>query len=226
MIMLDKTIVQKHLENYKSVFNARWKNEKFKWEAIKCFQDNWDIHAEDFSEMLKASLSMTGNILNSAQYFPEGMIISFAEKEPETVRGMFANLYDESKNLCERVESFKKNSEMLLEKYGDGAKNHYQKESAICTYLWLKYPDKYYIYKFSDNKNISTIFNTDYQFKKGSYDNNLVNYIQQFNDVRSILCEDEQLVEMFNEIITNDCYSDPQLNTLTFDFCFYVSRQE
>ena len=170
--------------------------------------------------------SLSGNILNSAQYFPEGMIISFAEKEPETVRGMFSDLYDESKDLCERVEIFKKNSEILLEKYGDGSKNHYQKESAICTYLWLKYPDKYYIYKFSDIKNISTVFKTDYQFKKGNYDNNIVNYIQQFDDVRAILCEDEELVEMFNEIITNDCYPDPQLNTLTFDFCFYVSRQE
>lgn len=222
--MIDKTIVQKHLENYKKVFNARWKNEKFKWEAIKCFQDNWDIHAIDFSAMLKASLSK--NVLEAAKYFPAGMIVIFAEAEPETVRSMFINLFDENKNLCERVDSFKKESEILLEKYGNGAKNHYQKESAICTYLWLKYPDKYYIYKYSDIKNVSELFESNYHFKKGDYDNNIVNYIKLYDEIRDIVKDDEELIEMFNDIITNDCYKDSQLNTLTFDFCFYVSRQE
>ncbi len=222
--MVNKAIVKQHLENYKKEFTNRWRNENFKWKAIKCFQDNWNINATDFSNMLKKSLSK--NVLESAKYFPAGMIGIFAEQAPETVRNMFSNLYDENKDLCERVRSFKKNSEILLEKYGDGAKNHYQKESAICTYLWLKYPDKYYIYKYSDIKKISSIFKTDYHFKIGDYDNNVVNYIKQFDDVRSIVSEDEELVEMFNDIVTNDCYSDPQLNTLTFDFCFYVSRQE
>lgn len=222
--MIDETIVKQHLESYKTVFKSRWKNENFKWKAIKCFQNSWDINANDFSAMLKVSLSK--DVLESAKYFPAGMITIFAEQAPETVRSMFANLFDENKDLCERVKTFKKESEILLEKYGKGAKNHYQKESAICTYLWLRYPDKYYIYKYNDIKDISNTFKTDYQFKKGDYDNNIVNYIKQFDDVRSIVSEDEELVEMFNNIITNDCYSDPQLNTLTFDFCFYVSRQE
>ena len=224
--MIDKTTVQKHLKSYKNIFNVRWNSEKFKWEAIKCFQDNWDINATDFSSMLEASLAKTGNLLSCAQYFPAGMITIFAKQAPETVRSMFVNLFDDKKDLCERVDSFKKESKVLLEKYGDGAKNHYQKESAICTYLWLKFPDKYYIYKFSDIKNISSLFKTEYQFKKGDYNNNLVNYIKQYNELRSVICKDEELVEMFNSHISEDCYPDTELTTLTIDFGFYACNQE
>ena len=38
---------------YKQDLPKYWNNEKYKWEAVKCFQDNWNIDAEDFSEMFK-----------------------------------------------------------------------------------------------------------------------------------------------------------------------------
>ena len=46
-------------------------NEIYKWKAVKCFQDNWDIEAEDFLSMIKASLAQTqGNSI----YFRRKMI--------------------------------------------------------------------------------------------------------------------------------------------------------
>ena len=38
------------LKRYKEAFQERWIDEKFKWEAVKWFQDNWNINAENFSE--------------------------------------------------------------------------------------------------------------------------------------------------------------------------------
>ena len=52
MVMLDEIIAA-----YKSEFERIDKEERYKWEAVKCFQDNWDIDAENFTAMLKKSLS-------------------------------------------------------------------------------------------------------------------------------------------------------------------------
>ena len=79
------------------------------------------------------------------------MIIGFAKTAPEEVRAMFIDLFDESKDIYERIDFFKTQSSVLLEKSGNGAGQHYQYENAISTYLWLRFPDKYYIYKFGEH---------------------------------------------------------------------------
>ena len=57
--MIDIFRLKDVLVDYKRDFIAReWVNEKYKWEAIKCFQDNWDVNAENFAGMLHRSLNM------------------------------------------------------------------------------------------------------------------------------------------------------------------------
>ena len=145
------------LVQYKKVFvSEQWPNEKYKWEAVKCFQDNWDINAKDFADMLTRSLSKTCNLLASMNNFPAKMIQGFAKVAPEEVRAMFIALFDESNDVVSRVLDFKNQSSILLEKYGNGAGQHYQYENAISTYLWLRYPDKYYIFKLSEVKAVAS----------------------------------------------------------------------
>jgi 5-methylcytosine-specific restriction protein B len=98
--------------------------------------------------------------------FPARMIIGFAKTAPEEVRAMFIDLFDESKDIYERIDFFKTQSSVLLEKYGNGAGQHYQYENAISTYLWLRFPDKYYIYKFGEIKTVAEELNSNYKFKK------------------------------------------------------------
>lgn len=149
--MFDKFRLKEVLVEYKKRFvQQQWLNEKYKWEAVQCFQLNWDVNSDDFAQMLTKSLAQTANLLASVNNFPARMITKFAEIAPEEVRSMYIELYDESKDLYERVASFKNKSNTLLERYGNGAAQHYQYENAIMTYLWLRYPNKYYIYKLSE----------------------------------------------------------------------------
>ena len=155
------------LAQYKQSFvSMQWGNEKYKWEAVKWFQDNWDVNAPDFPEMLDRSLDKTINLLLSYNNFPRAMIVGFAKAAPEEVRAMFIALFDESKDVFERMEAFKLQSSIMLEKYGGSAAQHYQYENSISTYLWLRYPDKYYIYKLSEIKNVAKVLQVDYRFKK------------------------------------------------------------
>ena len=129
--MFDQFRLKEALVRYKQDFvSMEWKNEKYKWEAVKWFQDHWDVNATDFPAMLNTALDKTFNLLASANNFPKGMIVGFAKSAPEEVRAMFIDLFDESKDVYERIDAFKLGSSKLLERYGNGAAQHYQLENA------------------------------------------------------------------------------------------------
>lgn len=223
--MFNKIRLKEILEEYKKVFvQQQWPNEKYKWEAVQCFQNNWDINSPDFAQMLKKSLDHVGNLLRSANNFPKGMITGFAEAAPEAVHSMYMELYDESKDLCERIANFKNKSNTLLERYGNGAAQHYQYENAIMAYLWLRYPDKYYIYKFGEVKAVSLELESDYRFKKGAYEDNIRNFMALYDEICAELQQDDELRNLLNSQITSTCYADPELRTLTIDIGFFIFR--
>lgn len=223
--MFNQNHLKEILVQYKQDFASwHWKNERYKWEAVKWFQDHWDVNSLDFPKMLDLSLDKTKNLLASVNYFPRRVIVEFSQKSPEEVRSMFIALYDESKDVCERVNAFKQQSVILWEKYGNSTGQNYQYENAITTYLWLRYPDKYYIYKYSEAKAVASELAFDYRFKKGAYAQNIRNFLKFYDEISVSLKEDTELVEMFKSLLSDSCYPDPDLKTLTFDVGFYISR--
>lgn len=223
--MFDEFRLKEALVSYKRDFVQKlWPNEKYKWQAVKCFQLNWDVNATDFAEMLKKSLSATANLLASVNNFPARMIQKFAEIVPEEVRAMYIELFDESKDVYERINSFKLKSSILLERYGNGAAQHYQNENSISTYLWLRYPDKYYIFKLSEVKVVASELESDYRFKKGAYADNIHNFYALYNEICAELQKDDELRNMLAAQVDSTCYSDPEMRTLTIDVGFYISR--
>ena len=213
------------IAEYKKQFiQSQWPKEKFKWEAVKCFQDNWDISTENFTEMLINSLEKTGNLLSSKNNFPKDTIINLSKLYPNEVRKMFIELFDENKNIYEIISSFKEQAESLFEKTGNKDNRHYQTENAITTYLWLRYPDKYYIYKFSEVVAISNELESNYIFKRGEFANNIENFFKFYDEICSKLQSDTELKSMLSFVITDTCYPDLELKTLTIDVGFFISR--
>ena len=224
--MIDKQRLTEAVIKYKQAFATDWfPKEKYKWEAIQCFQDNWNIDAADFSEMLERSLSETNNLLASMNNFPKRMILQFANFDPKSVRQMYRELYDESTDLTKRIQKFKSKAEKLRQKYRSDAGNHYQNENSITTYLWLKYPDKYYIFKYSEAKNVAVGLNSNYDFKKGAYAENVKNGYALYEEVRTNILHDTDLANMFIRQLDKGMYPDSALKTLTMDLCYYISRK-
>ena len=62
--------LQEVLEQYKAHFEEQWTDEKYKWRAVKHFQEHWDMDAADFAGMLAGSLEKTGNLLASYSNYP------------------------------------------------------------------------------------------------------------------------------------------------------------
>ena len=226
--MINSSLFQEALSEYKELFsrlfNGDLSGEKFKWEAVQCFQKNWNLNASDFADMLKRALHDTGGLLANRNNYPGQMIQIFAEKSPEEVRTMFRSLYDEDRDIYDRISEFKRNSADMLERFGDGAANHYQTENAITTYLWLRYPDKYYIFKYGEVKSVAEKLETNYLFKQGDYQRNIKNFYALYDELCDELKKDSDLRAILDSLLDAKCYPDPEAKTLTVDFGFYVSR--
>ena len=223
-MMIDETKFEEALGAYKKAFNAsHWNVERYKWMAIKNFQDNWDINAEDFLTMFNKATDKANNLLSSMNYYPRGMIQEFIRVDKEAVRAAFINLFDESQSLESRIEKFVNDSETLRKKYDKGFwRNHYQTHNAITTYLWLKYPDKYYIYKYSLFKKTAVVLGSDYSPKRGQRMQNVVDGFNLYDDIRARLKGDIELNEIFNSFLDADCYPDPEGITLAIDFGYFL----
>ena len=223
--MLAAAKLQEVLGKYTQDFIPQmWANEKYKWEAIQTFQTHWDVNVEDFAEMLHRSLDTTSDLLSSRNFYPRRTIEDLAKAAPEEVRAMFIALYDESKDVYDRIKTFKEQAAILLTKYGNGAAQHYQNESAVSVYLWLRYPDRYYIYQYGEVKAAAEVLESNYSFKLRSYASNIRNAIKFYDEICDALQRDTELVNLFRSQLTDTCYPDPKLKTLTADVARYIRR--
>lgn len=223
MIDSDKAI--QIINEYKNYFPAHWEDEKYKWQAVKHFQDNWDINAENFGEMFKKATDKTSNLLASGYAYPRGMILEFSKADDEATRNMFVNLFDENLDLSLRIETFINTSEEIRAKYDNGTwKKHYQNTNSVSTYLWLMYPDKYYIYKYELFKAVADELDDTYIPGRNGYVQNVIEGFKMYDEICEILKADNDIRQMLDKAITDNCYTDPELKTITVDFGFYLAR--
>ena len=226
--MIDSAKLLPILEGYKKYFAEHWGDEygeKYKWEAIYHFQQYWDVDSDDFENMIRQAMSKTFNLLASGYAYPREMIFNFAKADVEATRSMFRNLFDESRDLAERIDEFKASSEAIRLKYDDGTwHNHYQNTNAISTYLWLRYPNKYYIYKYELYRAAAKELSSDYIPKKNGSTETLIGGFKMYDEIREAIKADTEITSMVRNAITEQCYPDPEMITTTIDFGFYLAR--
>lgn len=219
-INLDK--LSQVIEAYKKYFPSKIHDEIYKWKAVKHFRDNWHIDMDIFESMLSNALSKTENLLTSANSFPYKMIIKFAHDNTRTVRQMFRDLFDESQDLSSRFHNFMLEADKIKNDW-DPNKAHYQNTNSISTYLWLKYPEKYYIYKYSEVVKAAKVLDASFKPKKGDI-SSVISAYKMFDIIAEYISQDRELREMLDDILTPDCDKDNNLHTMVVDICFFISR--
>ena len=223
--MFDRKKYENALAGFKQDFVGRqWPNEKYKWEAVKWFQDHWDVNAPDFAGMLSEALNKTYNLLASMNNFPWRMIEKYAKQAPEDVRAMFIALFDETTDVWERIDAFKRKADELKSRFTPDVGQHYQNENVITTYLWLRYPDKYYIYKISEIRATNKALDGSYSFRQGDYAGNIRAFMAFYDEICEALKRDPELAAMIKSQLSEGCYPDPEFKTMTLTFGFYISR--
>ncbi len=226
MIAIDQEKLQKLVEEYKADFKENIPLELYKWEAAKHFQDNWNIDAEDFPAMLSRSLSKTANLLASMSNFPRKMIEKYATLYTEEIKELFSILFDESLDLKERIDTFIAGIEQVHKKWDvKGGRNHYQTFNVVSTYLWLRYPNKYYIYKPSVAKILFDKLGIEIKLTPLKA-NAVIKTYELYDSISNHLLEDQELKAMFEEVITPSCYPDSLMRTATVDLGYYLKKKK
>lgn len=214
-------IVKSYIEEYKKEFDRVHNQEIYKWHAIKQFQETFDIDAVNFNENLELSLSKADNLLDSKLYFPKRMVLKNAEKSPEQIREMFRILFDEDFDYLERIENFRTEFKELSKQNFPELKNDYQDHRALVVYLSLKYPERYYFYKYGMFNEFAKKVKYTYQPKEGRIEN--ISQFQNLCDlVRYEIEKDQELLSLHEKRLDKDCYRDKNHNVLTQDFIYAV----
>lgn len=211
------------IDSYKQYFADHYSDEIYKWKAVRHFQLHWDIEADDFKGMLVQALGKTGNLLISMNNFPKKMLERFCEIDSDKVRKMFQILYDETKDLAYRMDSFKHSADELVKKWNKG-KQHYQNFNAITTYLWLHYPDKYYIYKYSCAREFAKKLDAAFVPKRGIDAKSIVEIFKLYDEVAIILQKDSDIRNLLTDKLSEDCYQDEKLRTTVIDLVYFVGN--
>ncbi len=208
---------------YKKHFLDIHKEEIYKWRAVKCFQDNWNIEAKDFYEMLNRSFAQTKNLLDSGLYYPKRMLLKNTETNPEYLRHLFLELYEEGNDLIERVTNFQERVKAYSKKTFPTLKNDYQDPRAVLVYLCLRYPDRYYFYKYEMFKNFVKIIDYPYYPKRGDVEN-ILQYLTLCNLLKEEILKDIELLELHQTRLTEKEFFDSSFNILTQDIIYAAVR--
>lgn len=229
---MDKEILKYYIEEYKKDFDRINREEIYKWYIVAEFQKNWDIEAKDFYTMLDKSLvdyvqtpfgKTSNNLICSDKVYTKDVLLGFVKEDENTVKSMFKYLYNENISLNERINYFKTEADNLFSKdERNKNKSHYQTLNAISLYLFLRYPDKYYIYKYSIFKLCAEKLNYSKKVKKGDIEK----AIDLYDEMKSVIKEDEELINLSKRRLNKDCYQDENLNLLTMDIAYFIEHFE
>ena len=221
----DKEKLDEMISHYLNDIDSFWKDEEYKWQAVQHFQNHWNIDSDDFEGMLKESTSKHLNLLGSGNYFPIGVLLETAKEFHEESRELFKRLYDEDSDIIQRIKDFQKGIDDIYKKTTKAGKSTYQDLRAISALLWLRYPDKYYIYKKRElNKTFQLLGGNTPKFNgKAECFPMFLDYMNALNDY--FLSNETFKRKISSHINSNSLYEDEALHTATIDFVFYTGKR-
>lgn len=222
--------IRKVISHYKQHFTEADHNERYKWEAIGWYKKHWDINASDFAAMLEVAFSKTENLLASGMYYPYRMIVAYAQTDPEEVRRIFKQLYNEELPLAQRYSAFRESCQRYIDKRKQNdpgrekALQHYQDLRAVMVYLTFEYPGKYYLFK----SRMFTTFRDRVGFvEEKPQQKSIVWKVESYSRLCEIVLDevkqDAELQSMSKARLNEDCYQDEALHLLAMDIVFYGS---
>ena len=210
---------------YKADFKQRDKDERYKWIAAGWYKQKWNIEAADFSQMYGEAFDKkyTLNLLTAQHYMAYDGVVSCAKMEPETVRGLFRQLYDESVPFDKRYADFRGGFTKFPQAKG---RNQYQDQDlhAISVYLFFEYPSKYYIYQYTIYDKLKKLIGCfEDKLSDDAQINNILNYGRICDCILSIVKKAPELLDMSHKRLTPNCCQDEEYHLLATDIAYFGS---
>lgn len=214
------SILLKNYKDHLNMMNDGLHDEVYKWDAVRYFQDNWDIDEDNFGAMFENAVSLSGNIMNSNNHPAEG-IIEIAKYEDEAVRTLFRELFAEDggdlKVREDKIQDFIDKSEELRKQYASENWRFAQDFRSALVYLSLYSPDDNYLYHPTAVQKIVTYVEIGRELGNGK-NFSLAKYYKFCDEIREVLEKDEELLNSHDELLRETAYPDTMHHILTYDF--------
>ncbi|RMG88462.1 MAG: hypothetical protein D6714_00655 [Bacteroidetes bacterium] len=173
----------------------------YKWESLKIFQENWDLDAPDLAEMYDRSLqnAETRRLWKRENFEPKDMMLKFIRLQPDFVRYMFTDLFNEEKDIVGRVDRFVFHCDELLREYKEQnprsvENNHFHNDDyqMVSLYLAFRYPDQYTLYDFDHFRALLTFLEAPNVPKTGDFGR----FCKVMRTIYKLMSKDEALMDL------------------------------
>lgn len=149
-------IFRKYIEKFEYINTVH--EEIYKWKIAEEFQ-SFDLNAEDFESEMKRLLKISENLIDNGYSMPFTGLAEYAKQEPETVRKIFKDLYNNDgtdlKDKQNRIDTFLASCEKLRKKYAPDSHLYVNNQRSAMQFLFLRYPDNNYMYKATQAKSFA-----------------------------------------------------------------------
>lgn len=218
---------------YKSNFGSTdfIKSESYKWPVLKQVYEKWkwNLH-EDNSSMFEQAFRVKGpkNLWTSRHFYPIAMYTEMLKELPAEANKAMNELFDESVELYERLNTFVERIEHMRTKLQElhpteNKANHYHGDlRAASLYLTLQYPEKYLLYKSSIFHKTIKLLNLNIQTTDST--EKYIQYIQLGLNLRNYIQSDAAFYQQYQSFISDSKnYHDPYLHLLVQDFIYFIA---
>jgi len=197
------------------------------WESVQHFQDHWDLNAIDPAGMFEGSFhnSETRRLWQTENWQPKRMMTEFWRFDPLTVRLMFDDLFNETREVEGRISRFLFGCDMLLRDYRKSKStkidnNHDHGDfQMIALYLSFRYPESYAPYDFSTFQKAMTRF----EARDIPQSNDLARYFKVLRTLRSFLEKDGAVVPAMQKHLHPRRHFQGNTLLLAEDFCRFAA---
>lgn len=209
---------------YKNNFQSHWEKNKKTWQAVKYFQNHWDLDTSDLPAMLDNIINHMWWIFSTNKAYNRQVLVEMAKMDKDQTRSLFTDLFDEKQDLIKRIEEFDRKYNVLKSRLDPKWHHEWQYSSTISALLALRYPNKYFFYKYENCKAVHSFFNltTSLPVKKSR---GIDDGFKCYMEIKRHLGNQTEMINLVKNSLDSDCYLDPELNVLTSDFIDFIAQQ-
>ena len=195
----------------KMIKGTKLHDELYKWRLIKKYRGRPDLKSSDFTQEV-TSIDLSNLVFYNAVKVRDHIV----SEEPEAFRSTLRKLFDDEKELSNRVRGFLDEIELIYRRL-ENEYTHHHDERTISVYLTFYRPDKYALFKDSYYREYCKLIGEEPKKKGDKY----VHYMELVKNLTSLyISRDEELISIVNDIADTECYTDPNHLLLAQDILY------
>lgn len=220
--------IQSALSDYKNWLKKQSQHPHVHWwESVAHFQQHWNTDTDDPAAMFEGSFynAVTRRMWQTENWQPKAMMHLFWQYAPTTVRLMFDDLFNETREVEGRIGRFLFGCDELLRDYRRDhptsiENNHYHADfQMISIYLAFRYPETYAPYDLDTFRACMTRLGA----KDIPQQHDLTRYFKVLRTLTTFMDKDPEIQSAMQRHLNPRRHYTGKTMLLTADFCRFAA---